>query len=255
MAMKKRHEEHENHERWLVSYADFITLLFAFFVVLYASSNADSKKQKEVETSIKQSFGQGNGNGEASGGAPFDELQALQAKNIMPRLLQTFPPRGSGSAEVQGYVEKRLEKDMSQDGDSDAVTGVRHDAVGVRIQVAANKLFASGSADLKTDSSSALDKIGQLLKESNRRLIIEGHTDDEPIKTEKYPSNWELSASRATKIVRYLVARHRIAPSRLTAVAYADQKPIVPNSNEINRARNRRIEVMIVTDDKSEDSL
>jgi chemotaxis protein MotB len=250
MAIKKRHEEHENHERWLVSYADFITLLFAFFVVLYASSQADQEKQKKVETSIKASFGQG---GDAQA-APFDELQNLQPQNIKPRLLTSFPPRGSGAAEVQGYVEKKLEQESEEGQEGgQAVTGVRHDAIGVRIQVAANRIFDSGSADLKADSGAALDKIGELLKESGRRLIIEGHTDDQPIKTALYPSNWELSASRATKIVRYLVAKHKIAASRLTAVAYADQKPLVPNTSEVNRAKNRRIEVMIVTDEKADE--
>jgi chemotaxis protein MotB len=95
-----------------------------------------------------------------------------------------------------------------------------------------------------------LDRLGELLKESNRRLIVEGHTDDEPMRSEKYPSNWELSAARATKIVRYLMARHKIPGDRLTAVAYADQKPVVPNDSPENRARNRRIEIMIATDDK-----
>lgn len=244
MAIKKRHEEHENHERWLVSYADFITLLFAFFVVLYATSSADQVKQKEVETSIKASFG-GAGSGQA------DDLQAMRSRRYIRELDGAFPPKSAGAAEVQNYVENRLEQEL-EDENNETVTDVRHDVMGVRIQVAAAKLFPSGSADLLADSMAALDKIGRMLKESDRRIIIEGHTDDQPIKNEKFPSNWELSASRATKIVRYLLARHKVAASKLAAVAYADQKPIVANTNEENRARNRRIEILIVTGNSEE---
>lgn len=243
MAIKKRHEEHENHERWLVSYADFITLLFAFFVVLYATSSADQAKQKEVETSIKASFGGMGGQG--------DDLQAMRNRRYIRELDGAFPPKSASAIEVQNYVENRLEEEMGDDKD-ETVTGVRHDVMGVRIQVAAEKLFPSGSAELLADSMSALDKLGRMLKDSDRRIIIEGHTDDEPIKNEKFPSNWELSASRATKIVRYLVARFKIPASRLAAVAYADQKPVVPNTSDANRTRNRRIEILIVTGNSEE---
>ena len=246
MAMRKRHEEHENHERWLVSYADFITLLFAFFVVLYATSAADHEKQKEVEESIKKSFAAYMGSG--AGASTFDEANDPRNQNFVPPLTQQFPPKGAGAAEVQGFVEKRVDKDLKDEDRDQTVQEISHDAIGVHIQLAASRLFTKGSADLLSGSADALEKIGVLLKESRRHIIIEGHTDDEPIKTDKYPSNWELSASRATKIVRYLIARHKIPASMLTAVAYADQKPVVPNNSDESRARNRRIEIMIVTD-------
>src|SRR5690606_12073161 len=119
----------------------------------------------------------------------------------------------------------------------------------VRIQIAANHLFDSGSADISTASMRALDKIARVVGDTDRRLIIEGHTDDLPIRTSQFPSNWELSAARATRILRYLSQRHQIPPARLTAIAYADQKPVAPNDSEANRSRNRRIEIMIVTGD------
>lgn len=235
MAKKRRHEEHENHERWLVSYADFITLLFAFFVVLYATSQADQEKQEEFEESIKQQFagymisGSGSGGGESHG----------SGRDL---LSDEFPSRRSGPREVHDYVERKLEN-----VDEETLTGIQHDTLGVRIQMAASKLFPSGTADLKASSLQALDQIGPLLKASGRKIVIEGHTDDEPIRTEKYPSNWELSAARATRIVRHLISRYGVDPNRITAVAYADQKPVVPNGSEENRARNRRIEILIVT--------
>jgi chemotaxis protein MotB len=248
---QRKHEEHENHERWLVSYADFITLLFAFFTVLYATSQADVKKQEEFQDSFKKvmtSFGSGvgQGDGDADGGA-----KANLHKSLLTEHPDVFPPRGAGASEVQDHVQRVLDHGMKNPESAGTVTGVRHDTVGVRIQLAANKLFAEGSAELDPSSAAALDELGQLLKDSDRRLIIEGHTDDQPIHSARYPSNWELSAARATKIVRYLVARHKIPASRLTAIAYADQKPLVANDSEENRARNRRIEIMIVTDDKA----
>lgn len=247
---RRRHEEHENHERWLVSYADFITLLFAFFVVLYATSQADIKKQEEFQQSFRQAVMAGVGFG-MDGGSRFDELNDPRNNSMIKPPFESFPPAGSASREVYNYVEKKVEENLSEGASGEAVKGVRHDAVGVRIELASSQIFASGSANLVESSLGTLEKLGELLSESNRRIIIEGHTDNEPIKTERYPSNWELSAARATKIVRYLIARHKIPSSRLTAVAYADQKPLVPNTSEENRARNRRIEIMIVTDDKT----
>lgn len=245
MARRQKHEEHENHERWLVSYADFITLLFAFFAVLYATSQADLKKQEEFQESIKQSFAGGKFG--FSMGGQFDELNDPRNNSFIKPPIETWPSMKAGPAEVQDYVERRLDNDLSEDERKEAVSGVKHDALGVRIQLAANRIFPSGSAELRMGSLQSLDKIAEMLRGSGRKLIIEGHTDDEPIKTDRYPSNWELSAARATKIVRYLILKHKIPASRLTAVAYADQKPVVPNTSEENRARNRRIEIMIVT--------
>lgn len=251
---KPKHEEHENHERWLVSYADFITLLFAFFTVLYATSQADLKKQEEFEKSFKQqitSFGVSVGLGNGSSQGPNQDNQFGEHegshKNIIKPMVDTFPPAGAGAQEVQDHVARRIARDLSEDDRKSMISGLKHDAVGVEIVLAANKLFSIGSADIKPEAAVALDRLGQMLKESGRRVIIEGHTDDLPIKTEKYPSNWELSAARATKIVRYLSARHKIPASKLVPVAYADQKPLVPNDSETNRARNRRIEIKIVT--------
>jgi chemotaxis protein MotB len=243
--LKKRHEEHENHERWLVSYADFITLLFAFFTVLYATSQQDLKKQEEFQESIKSAFAAYVGVG--GSGSQILEESDVQHKSLIKPPIETFPPMGAATREVEEVIERRMDKSIPKEERENAGMGLRHDSVGVRIQMASTKLFAPGSAELKSDSAASLDKVGELLRDTNRRLIVEGHTDDQPIRTDRYPSNWELSAARATKIVRYLAARHKIPPSKLTAVAYADQRPLAPNTSEENRAKNRRIEIMIVT--------
>ena len=247
-------EEHENQERWLVSYADFITLLFAFFTVLYATSQQDAAKEKEFEKSIRKSFAAIAivGGGSGSGGASGPGSASTPREALAEAMADGFPAPGAGPAEVQDYVERRARKEMGESAYGGAVEGVRHDSLGVRIHLAAATFFPPGSADLKPESYAALEKIGRLLKDSNRRLIVEGHTDDEPIRTARYPSNWELSAARATKIVRYLSQIHGIDGARLAAVAYADKKPIAPNDGEANRARNRRIEIQIVVGERGD---
>jgi chemotaxis protein MotB len=242
MARRKRHEEHENHERWLVSYADFITLLFAFFTVLYATSQQDTKKQEQFEKSARKSFAIGVGLDSVGEPQPI-------SNDFLESPFQTFPPAGSSAREVQNYVENKVKKDLSVEEYRATVEGINADQVGVRIQLATATLFASGSANLKEGAISSLDKIGQLLKKSNRKILVEGHTDDTPIHTPQYPSNWELSAARATKIVRYLILRHHLDPKQLVPIAYGDERPLVPNDSEENRAKNRRIEVLIVTDE------
>ena len=247
MARKRRHPEHANHERWLISYADFITLLFAFFTVLYATSQADLKKQESFEKSIQKQFSGfiGFGVGEKTA----DDNSQPQPGQLIPPVIDTFPQAGAGAGaqEVQDHVERQLKSKLTASERENLMGEVQHDAVGVKIQLASSRLFEPGSADLRADSAGALDKIGQLLKDSARKIIIEGHTDDIPIRTKEYPSNWELSAARATKIVRYLVARHKIDPALLIPIAYADQKPLAPNDSPENRAKNRRIEIKLVT--------
>jgi chemotaxis protein MotB len=240
---RKHQEEHENHERWLVSYADFITLLFAFFTVLYATSQRDIAKQKEFEQSIRKSFRSFLDFGGVQGGqTSFD-----QNTNPIPPPIDLFPPPDSAPSEHEDAVKKVTNKIMSKEEQAEAISQIRHDALGVEISLAANALFPSGSDQFTDKGLRVLKKIGAMLKASGRRLVIQGHTDNEPISTARFPSNWELSAARATRIVRYLISRHGIDPSRLVAVAYADQRPIASNDTEAGRAKNRRIEIMMVT--------
>ncbi len=240
---RKHEEEHENHERWLVSYADFITLLFAFFTVLYATSQKDIAKQKEFEQSIRQSFRSFLDFGGVQGGsASLDEDQSL-----IPPPIDLFPKQNSGSAELEDSVRRVAEKILSKEEQAEVISDIRHDSVGVAISLAASSLFPSGSDQFSEQGIHALKKIGMILKASGKKLIIQGHTDNQPISTEKFPSNWELSAGRATRIVRYLIRRHGISSDKIVAVAYGDQKPVASNDNEAGRAKNRRIEIMLVT--------
>lgn len=244
MAQKHRkHEEHENHERWLVSYADFITLLFAFFVVMYATSTANEEKQKQFEDSIKMELRLSGGGGNANHSAIQEAMLELK----MP--LGSFPTKG-GSGEAEDYVERSLNKSMGSDEKKKSIQDIYSDAVGVRIALAASTFFPAGSAKLKLSSLQALDKVADVLKSNNKRVLIEGHTDDTPIEGSLYPSNWELAAGRASAVIRYFVKYHNLDGKRFIALSYGDQKPIVPNDTEEHRSMNRRIEIFIVTDDK-----
>lgn len=233
----KKHEEHENHERWLVSYADFITLLFAFFVVLYATSTQNEEKEKKFEDSVKASFklmgAAGNQNSGAALGQVFDPLELIQRRDV-------------GNGELEDNIERLLQKNMTEAEKKSAVAGIRHDQTGVRISLSASTFFPSGSAKLRLPALHSLDKIAKILKLSNRQIVIEGHTDDQAVLGGTVESNWELGSLRATSVVRYLMKYHQIDGKKLAAASYADQRPLVPNTSEENRAKNRRIEILIV---------
>ncbi len=246
----RNHEEPENHERWLVSYADFITLLFAFFVVMYATSNNNQEKQKEFQKSVNTSFkivgGAGSGDG-GTAGAEGNVGGNDTGENFIT--LDGFPSRG-GPVEAQQYIGRLMDKSMDS-GDKEKIQEMRHDAVGVRIELASSQFFLPGGVKLKINALKTLDKIAEILKQTDKKVVIEGHTDNTPVgKDAPFESNWELSSLRATSIVKYLIKYHQIAPSRLSAMSYADTRPLESNNSEQGRARNRRIEIYLILDEK-----
>ncbi|MBX3041851.1 MAG: OmpA family protein [Bdellovibrionaceae bacterium] len=238
-AKKKKHEEHENHERWLVSYADFITLLFAFFVVMYATSTKNEEKEKTFEESIRAEMkltvvGQG-GRGQSAGDSIFGDI-------LNP--FDQFPKRG-GPAEVKDYLERQIRRRMNDEERKKYGIEVRYDASGARISFAAESFFPSGSPKLKKSAVDALNMVGDILAKSDMRVMVEGHTDDTPVKTAEIASNWELASLRATSVVRYLINHQAVDPARLAAISYADQRPLVPNTTAENKAKNRRIDLLV----------
>jgi chemotaxis protein MotB len=240
MARRKKPEEAENHERWLVSYADFITLLFAFFVVLYATSSQNEEKEKKFEDSIRSSFRLMGGSGERNEngvlfGQVFDPLELVQRKNI-------------GNSELEDSIEQILRKNMSQEERAAAISDLRHDATGVRISLSASTFFPSGSSKLRLPALESLDKIARILKLANRQVVVEGHTDDQQLTGGNIETNWELGSLRATSVVRYLIKFHQMDAGKLAAASYADQRPLVPNDSEKNRSKNRRIELLIMNE-------
>lgn len=247
--MRKRYEEPENHERWLVSYADFITLLFAFFVVMYATSTSNIDKQKEFENSVRVNLKLGAAAAEKSPHAAPDAgeiiAEYIQGKDGGP---ESFPQKGS-SAEAADYATRYLSKQMDAVTKKELGLEVHHDAMGVRVSLAASSVFPEGEFKMKRSSLKLLNQLGDLLGQTNKKILIEGHTDDQPISSPTVASNWELASLRATSVVRYFIKYQNMDAKRLAAISYADQKPVAPNDTPENRAKNRRIEILILTGD------
>lgn len=244
---KKHEEEHENHERWLVSYADFITLLFAFFTVLYAQSQHDAAKAEEFQKSVQKAFR----SFVDFGGLMGKFVDSKDATQFIPPPIDVVPREGASPEEMKDFVEKQLDSEMGKEEMSSDEISLRSDAAGVTVTLGASSFFDPGEGLIREDALPALNKIAKALKKTRRVLIVEGHTDDTPIHTAKFPSNWELSSTRASTIVRYFQTIHKYPSDHLISVGYADQRPVVPNSSPQNKAKNRRIEILIVTDKKS----
>jgi chemotaxis protein MotB len=256
---RRRTRGHTNHERWLVSYADFITLLFAFFVVLYASSQVDHKKVGKLALAIQVAF-QELGVFPASttqvpidlnDPMPFSTVQAIQnvKRNAELRRVASAPADTlSGSDEetdistLQTELREALHKEITLHE-----VALHRESEGLVISLRDFGFFDSGSATIKPESLSALDRIASILSIRTYKLRIEGHTDNVPIHTPQMASNWELSTARASAIVRVLIMDHHFPPDRLSAAGYAEYHPIASNLTAQGRAQNRRVDIVVLT--------
>ena len=228
MAKKKhKHEEHENLERWLVSYGDFITLLFATFVVLYALAQVDATDFAKLEESLKHAFSQNTlfeGQQAIMDGSDslFDQQQA---NSFIPSLMVEYI---SPKYEDDSFKEIDSEiKELTQMGELDGISSKITDK-GLLLTFDEKYLFAPASAYLDRSAKKLLDKVGVLIckKFVLHHMIVEGHTDSLAMKSTQYPSNWELSGARACSVVRYLIDRFKFSPSLFSAVGYADTRPL-----------------------------
>jgi chemotaxis protein MotB len=246
---RQQHEEPENHERWLVSYADFITLLFAFFVVMYATSTNNQEKQKSFQDSVRTNLKLvGTDGGTGAGSGSEGNVGGVETGDTLIQL-DGFPARG-GPGETKEYLNRALESKLDKD-DKTKVQNLRHDAIGVRIELASSQFFLPGGVKLRRSSLKALDTIAAILKETDKKIVIEGHTDNTPVAADApFESNWELASLRATSIVRYLISYHQIDPARLSAISYGDTRPLESNNSPEGRSRNRRIEIYLILDEK-----
>ena len=228
---RRRPSDHPNHERWLVSYADFITLMFAVFATLYAISTVDAKKLQAMVESTQQAF-------EPNASKPSDQLLV----GNQPALSKNAGPGGEvGLADLQEQISKRLAKEISEQR-----VEIDKDHRGLVISIREAGSFSLGSADLSSDAQALLLEIGTVLTGIGNQVLIEGHTDDIPIHTARFASNWELSTTRATNVIAYLLEHVKIAPTRVAAAGYAEHHPRVANSSEANRTRNRRVDLIIL---------
>lgn len=246
MAKKKKPEEHENLERWLVSYADFMTLLFATFVVLYALSQINVNEFKKVEESLKKAFSVQSildgGSGVMSSGNSVLDTSAADSM-IDSLLMEYISPR----YEQESYEQiKKDVEDLVKSGEMNGASATI-DERGLVITITdKNILFKSGSAELSDGAKKILETVGKLIvqKFAMHSIRVEGHTDSVPV-SGKYPSNWELSSARASSIVRYLIDRFKILPDLMSAVGYADTRPVDSGKDATALAKNRRVEIVV----------
>ncbi len=253
MRRKKIPEEPENHERWLVSYADFITLLFAFFVMMYAISTVNEGKYRVLSDSLVNAF-----KSSPSSATPVRLNNPQQpASRIITHASAKPPLPGEKSAvEIDLKLKKQAEKmrQVAQDLLKVLAPLVKDNQVkitqslrGVTVEINASVLFAPGQAILQADSAKALAAVAQVLAQVPNRIQVEGHTDDVPISTVYYPSNWELSSARASSVVR-LFGLNGVDAERMVAIGHADNRPVLPNTDNESRALNRRVTVLIISE-------
>ena len=255
MARKKRHAEHVNHERWLVSYADFITLLFAFFVVLFSSSQVDHRKISAMSKAIQSAFQQlgifdtayKQPPLEQGGSMPVDQKRLVNS-HVAPEQMFGAMAAASWSLSTQKSMEdirKALEKDLAPEIRRHVVAiGARPD--GLVISLREIGFYASGSAALKTSSLPAVQRIAMVLLDRPEDIRIEGHTDNVPIHDAEFASNWELSSARATGMIQLFITKFSFPPARLSAAGYAQYHPVATNATAAGRARNRRVDIVVL---------
>jgi chemotaxis protein MotB len=255
---RRRTRAHSNHERWLVSYADFITLMFAFFVVLYASSQVDQRKVGKLSLAIQVAFQELGVFPASTTQIPLDSNEPMPFSTV--QAIENVK-RNAGLGRIASPPEDALAAAFEE---TDLVTlqselreALRHEIAlrevtlhretdGLVISLQDFGFFDSGSAIIKPESLAALDRIASILAIRTYKLRIEGNTDNLPIHTAQMASNWELSTARATELVRLLILRHRFAPERLAAAGYAEYHPVASNLTAQGRAQNRRVDIVIL---------
>jgi chemotaxis protein MotB len=247
MAKKHKKHEHVNHERWLVSYADFITLLFAFFVVMFAVSQVDSKKLGRFTESVNVAF-QTQGIFAPNSGSPL-ERGGSAGSALIPAVVSDKPSlfRYTASSPRAQAVRDSLEESVDAAGLGSSV-GLRYDERGVVVSLPEGLYFRAGTANLRTEALENLAEIAKAVAAQHGEIVVEGHTDDLPVRSPLFPSNWELSAARAARVVRYLIEDAGLDGARLSAVGLADTRPLVENTDEATREANRRVQLVIVTE-------
>ena len=258
MSRRRKIPDHINHDRWLVSYADFITLLFAFFVVLFSSSQVDKRKVGKVSVAMQEAFEQMGIFQAANSRAPMITTNPLPAANI--QLIEDgkgISGQGKMSAPLEkvispppalkdlGSVQKELAAALAPEIERhEVVLKATHEGLVISLQEIG--FFESGSAELRATSEAAVGRIAGVLSAQSNNVRIEGHTDNVPIHNSKFASNWELSTARATEMIRLFIVRYNLPAIRLSAAGYAEFHPAASNDMVEGRARNRRVDIVVL---------
>ncbi len=233
--MKKKHEEHENMERWLVSYADFITLLFAFFVVMYSVSSVNEGKYRVLSDALASSFSKTKAVGDLSMMTmPISKKQQIVVKE-----------RQKSKNNARSYLKVANAISMAKVPDGVKVTSTER---GLSIRIADDALFSSGSSVINSQVQEFLDLIAGLVRDLPNLIVVEGHTDNQPIRTAEFPSNWDLSTARANVLIRYFTEYHHLRSDRFSSTGFAGTRPIESNATLEGQASNRRVELIVLRD-------
>ncbi|MBP2625779.1 MAG: Motility protein N-terminal domain containing protein [Firmicutes bacterium] len=246
MSRRKKHhaEHHEEHtdESWLVPYADILTLLLALFIVLFASADANKTKFDAMAQSLSVAFS----------GSPsvFDNNRTVAPEADASKPNQSKADNGKEQAQLRETVQllelkKELDKYIQNNNlVGDLSTALTDDGLMIRIKDSA--LFPSGSAELRPDSQRLGAEIAKILTPLSQQVVISGHTDNVPINTREFPSNWELSSKRAINFMKFLLAQGKLKPERFSAIGYGEYRPVATNDTVEGHSKNRRVEVLIM---------
>jgi chemotaxis protein MotB len=241
---KKKHPEHVNHERWLVSYADFITLLFAFFVVLFASGQNDKRKQVALAHAVQSAFMHNGIFDQHSKTPPITQdgnssLNAATAPIGLP-----IPTAEQTAAAVEAKIKEVVQTQIQKKQLSNDAVTIHSTGEGLVVSLREAGFFASGSADVRPEALPVLQSVAAALPHQSMR--VEGHTDNVPIHTAQFATNWELSTARAATITRLLIAQNTVDPAHVSAAGDAEFRPVADNSTEAGRAQNRRVDIILL---------
>ncbi len=253
----KKPEKEANHERWLVSYADFITLLFAVFVTLYAMGQTDKQKVEQLIISLHDSFSYSKP-GTAKGSAVIDTEDLNKIPSIHPESI--YPGKGQNArdgAKVRTHADSQEFKKIKAAIDAHLAkesatgkVGVKINERGLVVSLKEAGFFDSGSAEVKESSYQLLNKVAASLNGYDNPVRVEGHTDNIPINSPQFNSNWELSTSRATTVLRYLIDHAKYDPEKLSATGFGEYQPVSDNGTAEGRSKNRRVDLVLLSGEK-----
>lgn len=265
MVRRRQQEIHVNNERWLVSYADFITLLFAFFVVMYSISQVNQSKYRVLSETFAVAFNQPNDS--KANPAPQDKInpsndpitptemgKTATNENTNPQAIELVDNKPDANTQSNTTAQTKTSDELTQISDlvnekfaqliNDQMIKVSSNELWLQIELNDSILFASGGVETSAQAQVIFTEIAEILKHYENPIQIEGFTDSVPIRNSRYPTNWELSSARATEIVKFLATKG-VAPERLAAVGYGEFQPLASNDTEAGRAQNRRVAVMV----------
>ncbi|MCR6513550.1 MAG: OmpA family protein [Clostridium chrysemydis] len=240
MARKKKKPESEGlkGDEWLGTYSDMVTLLLTFFILLYSMSSVDSEKLKQLSKAFNQVMVGTKGDSILQYDLYDGEVPLVGGESDNKDISDTAQSMYKGV------------KEFVKDNNLSDTVDITEDERGVILQLKDSILFQTGESKLKPESKDILNKINTLLKSVPNSIVVEGHTDNVPIHNSEYNSNWDLSTARAVTVVRYFIEEKGENPSRFSASGYGEYKPLVANNSDDNRAKNRRVNILIVANNK-----